>query len=64
MDFAITPSTGCGAGWEVVCLHEARAGEIAVPLASFGHRSHAEAFLADLVAMVENSRRVPADAGG
>lgn len=53
MDFAITASGGDAPGWEVLCLHEARGAEVAVPLASFGHRGHAEAFLADLIAMTD-----------
>lgn len=53
MDFAITPVGGDERSWDVVCLQETCGGEIPVPVASFGHRGHAEAFLADLIAMVE-----------
>ncbi|HTY68555.1 MAG TPA: hypothetical protein VMH36_18015 [Alphaproteobacteria bacterium] len=36
--------------WAVLCLHTRRGLEVAQHLAQFGHRSHAEAFLADLLA--------------
>jgi hypothetical protein len=36
--------------WDVVCLHRHCGAEVAQPLASFGHRYHAEAFLSDLLA--------------
>jgi len=35
--------------WAVLCLHTRRGLEVAQHLAQFGHRSHAEAFLADLL---------------
>lgn len=53
MDFAITPGGGNEPSWDVVCLQETCGGEIPVSVANFGHRRHAEAFLADLIAMVE-----------
>ena len=51
MDFAIAPSSGNddGKGWDVVCLQVARGGERPLRLASFGYRTHAEAFLNDLL---------------
>ena len=54
-DFAIAPGRGCGQrGWEVLHLQSGDDGrEIAAPVASFGERCHAEAFLRDLVAMVD-----------
>jgi hypothetical protein len=60
-DFAIAPCRGCGQhGWEVMHLSGADEGrEIAMPVASFGERSHAEAFLRDLVAMVDGHSRHP-----
>jgi hypothetical protein len=52
MDFAIAPIRECGAeAWEVLCLADRRGQEVAARLASFAHRGHAEAFLADLLAM-------------
>lgn len=36
--------------WDVVCLQRRCGVEVAQPLASFGHRFHAEAFLSDLLA--------------
>ena len=36
--------------WDVVCLQHRCGVEVAQPLASFGHRFHAEAFLSDLLA--------------
>jgi hypothetical protein len=41
-----------GPGWEwaVLCLQTRRGLEVAQHLAQFGHKSHAEAFLADLLA--------------
>lgn len=56
MDFAIASARsrdteGHGReAWEVLCLCSQRGTEVALPLASFGHRPHAEAFLADLLA--------------
>lgn len=55
MDFAIAPLGGEEPAWEVLCLREAPGGERAVPLATFGHRGHAEAFLADLIAMTDDA---------
>ncbi len=63
MDFAIAPMTRAaarppGASWEsgvpecdwaVLWIHECRGAQVAERLAHFGHRSHAEAFLADLL---------------
>ena len=64
MDFAIAPvrraaamppgrmdrrGAGAGCDWAVLCIHECRGAEVAQHLARFGHRSHAEAFLADLL---------------
>jgi hypothetical protein len=63
MDFAITPAAGRALAWEVVCLREERGGEVAVSLATFGHRGHAEAFLADLVAMIDEGPAAHADRG-
>ncbi len=64
MDFAIAPvrraadtppggarpavSPDCE--WAVLWIHEERGREVAQRLAGFGHRAHAEAFLADLLA--------------
>lgn len=45
---------------EVVCLHRHCGSEVAQPLASFGHRFHAEAFLNDLLA----GRRLEGSADG
>lgn len=64
MDFAITlvrraaamplgadgQAVEAGCGWAVLCIHEQRGVEVAQHLAQFGHRLHAEAFLADLLA--------------
>jgi hypothetical protein len=56
MDFAIAavpPGSGAvqpAPEWVVLCLHTQRGREVAQHLAQFGHRSHAEAFLADLLA--------------
>lgn len=54
-DFAIAPRRSCGHGeWSVVQLIGADDGrEVAAPIASFGERIHAEAFLRDLICMVE-----------
>lgn len=60
LDFAIAPVSraagppGAFAAlpapeWAVLCLCEQRGTEVAQQLARFGHRSHAEAFLADLL---------------
>jgi hypothetical protein len=60
MDLAIAPSraTGCAGNgppgpdagaWEVLLLRRERGQEVASRVASFGHRAHAEAFLADLL---------------
>jgi hypothetical protein len=46
--------------WDVVCLHQRCGSEVAQPLASFGHRFHAEAFLSDLLA----GRRAEGSADG
>jgi len=46
--------------WAVLCLHTSRGLEVAQHLAQFGHRSHAEAFLADLLAC--SPALAPADA--
>lgn len=48
--------TGLGDEWAVLCLHTRRGVEVAQHLAHFGHRSHAEAFLADLLAASTDSR--------
>jgi len=40
-------------GWEVLVLRRARGVETVARLASFGHRAHAEAFLADFLAQVQ-----------
>lgn len=63
MDFAIAPACRAvrsglngredGEAWEVLCLRQERGIEVAQRLASFGYRSHAEAFLADLLAMAK-----------
>ena len=45
--------------WAVRCLHTRRGLEVAQHLAQFGHRSHAEAFLADLLACAPISQRAP-----
>ena len=60
MDFAIAAvrraddrpggSRFADAEWAVLCLHTRRGLEVAQHLAQFGHKSHAEAFLADLLA--------------
>ncbi len=56
MDFAIASAHSRAAdgndreAWEVLCLCSQRGAEVALPLATFGHRPHAEAFLADLLA--------------
>ncbi|HTP85116.1 MAG TPA: hypothetical protein VMQ11_19345 [Alphaproteobacteria bacterium] len=48
---AVAPDlTGQDREWAVLCLHTRRGLEVAQHLAQFGHRSHAEAFLADLLA--------------
>lgn len=63
MDFAIAPVRRVadpppGAGqrltepefdWAVLCIRERRGLEVVQHLARFGHRTHAEAFLADLL---------------
>lgn len=64
MDFAITPAGGPEIGWEVVCLREERGAEVVVPVAAFGHRGHAEAFLADLVAMLDGGGQRLGAGGG
>jgi hypothetical protein len=67
MDFAIAAVRRDGPGaappppeWAVLCLHTRRGLEVAQHLARFDHRSHAEAFLADLLAC---SAPAPAGAG-
>lgn len=66
MDFAIAPVSRAalppgarpaggwepeaGSDWAVLWLQDCRGVEVAQRLARFGHRSHAEAFLADLLA--------------
>ncbi len=54
-DFAIAPrQVGGLANWSVVRLAGTDDGrEVAAPIASFGERMHAEAFLRDLVLMVD-----------
>jgi len=42
--------TGPDWEWAVLCLHTRRGLEVAQHLAQFGHKPHAEAFLADLLA--------------
>jgi hypothetical protein len=51
VDFAIAPSPidGDAEGWDVVCLRIDRGTERPLRLASFGYRTHAEAFLQDLL---------------
>lgn len=61
MDFAITCSGGREPSWEVICLREERGSEVPVPVAAFGHRRHAEAFLADLLAMADGCQDVLTD---
>lgn len=58
-DFAIAPRHSCGHGeWSVIQLTGADDGrELAAPIASFGERMHAEAFLRDLICMVEGGAR-------
>ncbi len=46
----LEPDPDFGFDWAVLCLHTRRGFEVAQHLAQFGHRSHAEAFLADLLA--------------
>jgi hypothetical protein len=68
MDFAIAPipagpcqndskawpdATGNPpSAWEVLLLRQDRGNDVVSRLASFGHRAHAEAFLADFLAQV------------
>jgi len=68
MDFAIAPIPGGShrhgdavrpaaagsppAAWEVLLLRQDRGNDVVSRLASFGHRAHAEAFLADFLAQV------------
>jgi hypothetical protein len=59
-DFAIAPARSCGQrGWDVLHLLGADEGrEVAAPIASFGERCHAEAFLRDLIAMIDRPARL------
>jgi hypothetical protein len=55
MEFAIAPDHDAGmpegpGTWQVLLLARERGQEVAQPLASFGCRAHAEAFLCDLLA--------------
>ena len=72
MDFAIAPvsravpppgagpadrwESDAGSEWAVLWLQERCGIEVARHLARFGHRSHAEAFLADLLASAATGR--------
>ena len=49
-DVARPAEAWSGETWDVVCLCDQRGAEVGQPLASFGHRGHAEAFLEDLLA--------------
>ncbi len=49
--------------WDVVCLQDRCGAEVGVPLASFGHRQHAEAFLDDLLTAAPRPASGCADRG-
>jgi hypothetical protein len=68
--FAARPAAGAGAArpwtrstvppaaqWAVLCLRDQRGREVVQELASFGCRSHAEAFLADLLIQAGSARK-------
>lgn len=80
MDFAIAPISRAalppgarpsgasefeaGSDWAVLWLQDCRGVEVPQRLARFGHRSHAEAFLADLLASAAGRKAVVTPEGG
>lgn len=54
----VPPAIEAGYDWAVLCIHHQRGVEVAQHLARFGHRSHAEAFLADLLAPAGRCERM------